>query len=288
MFMAKPRFAQDDFASALGGRLRSLRIASGHSRRALAAIAAVSERYLVQLEGGHANVSIGILSRVASALGADVVSLLRPPDDDAWSGLVRGMSPRETAAALPVLREFLEERRRAKRGIALLGLRGAGKSTIGGKFASRHGFAFVSVTREIEARAGMSLNDLFNLGGPDAYRSLENEAVAEIASRDANLVLEAAGGIVSNREALDCIFASFTTIWVKASPKEHLERVIGQGDMRPINGAPKAIEHLKSLLAQREAEYSRADLILDTSGRGPEACVDKLDEMLGEFRRLRA
>jgi XRE family aerobic/anaerobic benzoate catabolism transcriptional regulator len=186
------------------------------------------------------------------------------------------MSPAEQAGAVPVLTRYLEERRKRLKGIALLGLRGAGKSTLGRRLAERHGLPFVSITREIEARAGMSLADLFNLGGPDAYRSLENDVVGDLTRRNDRIVLETAGGIVGNSEALDMILGAFTTVWLKAAPEEHLARVAGQGDTRPMRGNPRALDHLKALLASREPEYARAESAIDTSGRTIESCLAEL------------
>lgn len=275
----------------IGTRVRGARGDAGVTRKQLAERANVSERYLNQLENGEANVSVGILSRVASALDVDLVSLLpsanggvRPdvPGIAMHAGLaeiVGRMSLREQEGAAALLGRYLKDRAKSLRGIALLGLRGAGKTTIGGLFAARHGLPFLSVTREIETRAGMSLNDLFNLGGPDAYRTLENEVVKDLSTRDDRIVLETAGGIVSNGPALDAILASFKTVWLKATPEEHLQRVIHQGDMRPMQGAPKALEHLKTLLATREQEYARADCVLDTTRRTLDACVAELEHI---------
>ena len=284
---------QDDISRTIGVKARAARAEAGITRKQLAETANVSERYLNQLENGDANVSVGVLSRVAVALSVDLASLLTSargaqpggPSDNAThaplAALVGRMSLREQEGAIAILERYLVDRRRSLKGVALLGLRGAGKSTIGGLFAARHGLPFLSVTREIETRAGMSLNDLFNLGGPDAYRALENDVVKDLANRNDRIVLETAGGIVSNRPALDVILESFKTIWLKASPEEHLLRVVSQGDMRPMHGTPKALEHLKTLLATREQEYARADCALDTSGRSPRACVDDLDDIAG-------
>lgn len=289
---------QGGVTRSIGAKVRMARAQAAISRKQLAGKAGVSERYLNQLEHGDANVSVGILARVADALGVDLVSLLPPsrgiipasPPDLArpeeavhppLAALIGRMSLREQEGALAVIEQYLRERRHARKGIALLGLRGAGKSTIGGMFAARHGLSFLSVTREIEARAGMSLNDLFNLGGPDAYRALENDVVKDLSSRDDRIVLETAGGIVSNGPALEIILGAFKTVWLKASPDEHLQRVIQQGDMRPMHGTPKALEHLKTLLVHREQEYARADCVLDTTGRSPAACVDDLERIAG-------
>lgn len=281
---------QDDITTAIGTRVRAARAQAGMSRRKLAEAADVSERYLNQLENGDANVSVGILSRVASALALEVKQLL--PVEGTESGALDGplaaligqMSPREQTEAVAILERYLRDRRKSQRGIALLGLRGAGKSTIGELFARQHGLPFLSVTREIETRAGMTLPDLFNLGGPDAYRKLENEVVRDLSARTDCIVLETAGGIVSNAAALEMILASFRTVWLKAAPHEHLQRVIRQGDMRPMRETPEALDHLKALLKQREPEYARADCALDTTGRAPEDCARELEQIAGSRR----
>ena len=288
---------QDVIARDIGTRVRHGRTSLGMSRKSLAARADVSERYLHQLETGMANPSVGILIRVAEALHLDFAFLVTggaPPelerkgssgtvtvDHAPLAVLLSGLSGVEQLALAPVLRRFINARRRRSKGIALLGLRGAGKSTIGQAFAARHGLPFLSITREIESRAGMPLDDLFNLGGAEAYRGLENEVVAELARRHDAIVLETAGGIAGNSAALDVILASFKTVWLKAAPEEHLARVAGQGDTRPMRGAPKALEHLKSLLAQREPEYARAGLVLDTTGKTVAACVVELEQITG-------
>ncbi len=278
---------RDDITTTIGTRVRAARAQAGMSRKKLAEASDVSERYLNQLENGDANVSIGILSRVATALALDLTELLPTERTDfaashgPLAALIGQMSPREQAGAVSVLESYLRDRRKSHRGIALLGLRGAGKSTIGELIARQHGMPFLSVTREIEARAGMTLPDLFNLGGPDAYRNLENEVVKDLSARTDRIVLETAGGIVSNAAALEMILSSFRTIWLKAAPQEHLQRVIRQGDMRPMRETPEALDHLKTLLAQREQEYARADYALDTTGLSPDVCVQRLEAIAG-------
>lgn len=288
---------QQHVSSAIGVKVRAVRKRAGLSLRGLAAAADVSERYLHQLERGVANVSVGILAKVADALNVEFSSLLPWSNDQALDGrmprhahgpladLIGGMSASEQEGAAAVLQAYLRDRRKSLRGIALLGLRGAGKSTIGGAFAQRLGLPFLSVTREVETRAGIRLSDLFNLGGPEGYRSLENEVIRDLAGRSDRIVLETAGGIVANPEALEVILASFKTVWLKTSPEEHLARVIQQGDMRPMQGTPKALDHLKTLLAAREPEYARADHVIETSGRSIEACVDELTRIAGSLAR---
>ena len=272
---------KNDIAKVVGDKVRALRLAAGWSRKRLAEAAAVSERYLAALETGQANASVGILSRLAEALTIDIASFLPAPRSLAtmaspacaasasspMAKLIAGMSNAEQSSLAPFVERWLRHRRCKLRGIALLGLRGAGKSTLGGLLAERHGLPFVSITLEIETRAGLSLADLFNLGGPDGYRALENEIIAELVGRNDQVVLETAGGIVGNAEALATILGAYKTVWIKASPEAHLARVAGQGDLRPMRGNPRALEHLKALLAAREPEYARAECVLDTTDR---------------------
>jgi XRE family transcriptional regulator, aerobic/anaerobic benzoate catabolism transcriptional regulator len=280
-----------DIAKLVGERVRAGRARLGLTRKQFAANAGVSERYLNELESGASNASIAVLAKLADALGQTVAGLVadaepgpsRPVMAD-LSALVRSMSLHEQRAALPVTQRWLSEQRRASKGIALLGLRGAGKSTIGKLLASHHSVPLVSVTREIERRAGMGLNEIFNLGGPDAYRAMENEVVFALVERDGKCVLETAGGIASNNEAMTTILARYRTVWLKASPDEHLARVARQGDLRPMQGNPTALEHLRTLLASREAEYGRADVVIDTAGRSIEDCFAELQALtVGAF-----
>lgn len=280
-----------DITRGIGDRVRAGRARIGITRKQLAAAADVSERYLNELENGEANASVGILIKVADALQQDLIDLIDarreavaplPPSPHVrlhapLVTLLQGMSAQEQTGAHDMLLRWIEDRRRASKGVALLGLRGAGKTTLGRLLAERHGLPFISITREIEVRAGMSLADLFNLGGPDAYRALENDVVADIVRRRDRVVLETAGGIVGNSEALDVILGAFKTVWLRASPEEHLARVAGQGDTRPMRDNPQALEHLRALLRRREPEYARAEHVLDTSGRQIETCLADLE-----------
>jgi XRE family transcriptional regulator, aerobic/anaerobic benzoate catabolism transcriptional regulator len=275
--------SSEQLSARIGERVRAGRARLGLTRKQFAVKAAISERYLNELEGGASNVSIAILVKVADALGQSPVSLLGEtsaaspqamPDD--LQALVRSMSPKEQQAALPVVTRWLGDERRASKGIALLGLRGAGKSTLGKLLATGRGVPLLSVTREIERRAGMAVNEIFNLGGPDAYRAMENEVLATLVAREGKCVLETAGGIASNSEAMATILGRYMTVWLQASPDEHLARVTRQGDLRPMRGNPTALDHLRALLVAREAEYGRADVVIDTSGRSVEDCFAEL------------
>jgi XRE family transcriptional regulator, aerobic/anaerobic benzoate catabolism transcriptional regulator len=306
---------QDDIARAIGKRVRDARAQRGLSRKSLAASAGVSERYLHQLETGTANASVGILVRVAEALrldfaflvvGIEGVTSVEAITDSEQSELetksarrapaitqtplailLAGLSATEQQAVWPVVERFIGERRRSSRGIALLGLRGAGKSTLGRLVSQRFDLPFLSITQEIEARAGMGINDLFNLGGADAYRALENDVAADLSRRTDRIILETAGGIAGNGEALETVLASFKTVWLKASPEDHLARVAGQGDLRPMQGNSRALEHLKALLVQRESEYARAEFTIDTSGHTPLESLAELEAIMAPLLRSR-
>jgi len=273
-----------DIAAAVGAKVRAGRARMGLTRKQFAAKAAVSERYLNELENGAANASIAILAKVAEALGESPANLMAEWQPMQALPILRELQSLfgtttlpEQHALVPVVATWLAERRRASKGIALLGLRGAGKSSLGKMLAARHSIPLVSVTREIERRAGMGLNEIFNLGGPDSYRAMENDVIADLVSREGRIVLETAGGITGNSEMMTTILARFKTVWLKASPEEHLARVARQGDMRPMRDNPTALEHLKALLVAREPEYARADAMIDTSGRSIEDCFADLE-----------
>jgi len=197
----------------------------------------VSMRYLAQLESGQGNISIALLYRIANALDQKVE----------W--LVTEVSNENTTA----LR------------IALIGLRGAGKSTLGPRLANSLNIPFVELNSEIERQAGMAVNELMALYGDEGYRELEQQAVKRIAEKHETVVLAVAGGIVSEQTTYAYLLDHYTTVWLKASPEEHMQRVRAQGDERPMAGNPKAMEQLEFILKSREALYAKATTVVDTS-----------------------
>jgi len=258
------------FLKMVGERVRAARARKGLSRRVLSEISGVSPRYLAQLESGQGNISIALLLKIARALDFSVEWLVSR--DDPWSSetaMARFLFSNATSDQRRRVLEILEAESptatRAGR-IALIGLRGAGKSTLGRLAAAELGLPFLELNEEIESASGMPVNEVFSLYGQDGYRRLERQALERIVATHENLILAVAGGIVSEPETYNYFLRHFSAIWLKARPEEHMARVRGQGDERPMIGNPDAMADLKRILSSREALYARAAAQIDTSG----------------------
>ena len=240
-----------DVLEILGERVREARLERRWTRRELAERSGVSVRFLAQLEAGEGNISVKRLADLADAFA---------------------MAP----AAL------LDERREkgAPRVIALLGLRGAGKTTIGKQLARGLHARFVELDRRIEKTADMSLAELFSLYGEDYYRRLERETLAEVLAEDRPTVLATGGGIVASPDTYAMLKSSAITVWLRAAPEDHWNRVVRQGDRRPMADHPQAMAHLRALLEAREPLYAQADQTVDTSGRDVARIVEQLSAAL--------
>ena len=236
----------------VGARVRAARDEAGRSRRELAASCGLSERFLAQLEGGTGNISLVRFAAVADALGTTPAELL--------SGLAS--DPRRPA-------------------IALLGVRGAGKSTVGQALARRLKVPFVEIDRQIEAAAGLRLSQIFELHGEAYYRKVEREVLRELLARRTPVVLAAGGSIVSDDGNYALLRARCQTVWLKARAQDHWDRVVAQGDRRPMAEKPHAFAELEQLLSTRAARYALADHTIDTSHRSPAAVVDELAALAG-------
>ncbi len=273
------------FLHKVGRRVRELREASGLTRKTLALQADVSERYLGQLETGDGNISIMLLRRVAAALRVPVGEVLETEDVHIEQRAIRcflKQMPRHRLADLltRLQREVGSEREARRSRIALIGLRGAGKSTLGARLARGLGVPFVEIDREIEAESGLPLPELFSLYGQAGYRRFEGRCLARIIKEYPRAVLSVGGGVVSEAATYDLLLASCFTLWLKASPTEHMQRVIAQGDMRPMAESEEAMEDLKRILAGREPHYRKADETLDTSGLSVEESFARLREIV--------
>lgn len=259
----------DTFLLGLGQRVRDARKSARLSRRDLADRTGISERYLAHLEGGTGNISIALLQRVAEAVQVSLSDLVEPPDP--LVDRLRTASMAERARIEKMLSADYREHGR----VALIGLRGAGKSTLGRLAAQRLGLPFRELNDEIEQIAGVSVTEVFALYGSESYRRLEREALDGFASGPP-MILAVAGGITSNSDTFQLLLDAFRTIWLRASPIEHMERVRAQGDERPMAGNPAAMSELRTLLISREADYARANATVDTSGQTPKQSLGTL------------
>ena len=260
-----------DFLQKVGRRVRELREARSLTRRSLALQADVSERYLGQLETGEGNISIMLLRRVALALQVHIGELLETETDGRERGLIRRLMQQIPRHRIPDLlvrleREVGTERETRRNRIALIGLRGAGKSTLGVQLAQELKVPFVEMDREIESESGLPLSELFSLYGQSGYRRFEGRCLTRIVKEYPQAVIAVGGGVVSETGTYEFLLANCFTVWLKASPSEHMQRVVAQGDMRPMAESQEAMEDLKRILAGRESQYRKANEIVDTSG----------------------
>jgi len=272
--LAKEDNERDPWLTVLGERLRNLRARRGLPRRAVAQNAGISERHLASMESGVGNASILILRQIARALECDLAEIIgdETTSSPEWlliRDVLHGRSDSELkrvrVAVTQMLASTSSEARRSSR-IALIGLRGAGKSTLGRLLADHLGYTFLEMDREIERVAGCDLSQIHALYGTNAYRRYERRALEDLIQIYPEFVLAAPGGVVSDAANLNLLLSHCFTIWLRASPEEHMSRVIAQGDFRPMSGNGEAMEDLKRILAGRSAFYAKADLTLDTSG----------------------
>jgi XRE family transcriptional regulator, aerobic/anaerobic benzoate catabolism transcriptional regulator len=268
--------------AALGERVRTLRAQRGMTRKILARDSGVSERYLALLENGDGNGSVLVLAKVAAALHVPVVELLREersvqPERAAVNTLLKRLSPTQLKTARDLLaREFDAEVKARMRRIALVGLRGAGKSSLGLALANGMRVPFVELDREIEREAKTSLTEIFLLYGQAGYRRHERAALERVLARHPRVVISTGGSIVSESETYDLLLSSCYTVWLKAQPEEHMARVVAQGDTRPMKGNREAMEDLRRILVTRAPLYGRADAVVDTSGCALDTSLEQL------------
>ena len=240
---------EDAYLARLGERVRAWRTEHGMSRKTLAVASGVSERYLAQLEAGQGNISVLLLRKIARAMGVAVERLVREEDG-------------------------------VEKPIALIGLRGAGKSTLGEKLARALGVAFVELDQEVEKEAGAKLGEVFAMYGQDAYRRFERRALERVLKEHERAVLAVGGSLVTDAATYQLLLERCLCVWLKTSPEEHMSRVIAQGDMRPFKGRSAALGEIKKLLEDREKLYARADATVDTSGRTVKQSLEQVKKAL--------
>ena len=239
------------YLARLGERVRAWRNEHGVTRKALALSSGVSERYLAQLEAGQGNISVLLLRKVARAMGVAVEALVRDEGDPS-----------------------LQER------IALIGLRGAGKSTLGQKLAQELGVPFVELDAEVEKEAGTTLGEVFAMYGQDAFRRFERRALERVLDQHERAVIATGGSLVTDPSTYELLLERCRCIWLKATPEEHMARVIAQGDMRPFKGRSAALEEIRKLLAGRNRLYARAATTIDTSGKTVKQTLQQIRKSL--------
>ena len=281
------------FLVALGERVRTLRSRRGMTRKAVALAADVSERHLANLEYGTGNASILVLLQVAQALQCSLTELLGDVTTSSpeWL-LIRELLEKRNEADLRRVRMAIgglldgyaapvnDAGRQAR--IALIGLRGAGKSTLGQRLADDLGYAFIELSREIEKFAGCSINEIHSLYGTPAYRRYERRALEEAIQIYPEVVIATPGGLVSDAANFNLLLTHCTTVWLQADAADHMGRVAAQGDMRPMAASREAMEDLKRILAGRSAFYSKADLHFNTSGQSVDDAFDALRTQVRE------
>lgn len=292
------REEKNPFLVALGERVRALRSRRGMTRKAVALAADVSERHLANLEYGVGNASILILLQVAQALQCSLAELLGDVTTSSpeWL-LIRELLEHRDEATLHRVRVAVGEMlgtggahgqggaQRSAR-VALIGLRGAGKSTLGQMLADDLGFPFVELSREIEQFAGCSIAEIQALYGQNAYRRYERRALEEAIQIYPEAVIATPGGIVSDPATFNLLLAHCTTVWLQASPEDHMKRVVAQGDLRPMAASREAMDDLRGILAGREAFYSKADLRVDTSAQSLAGAFDALRRAVRQLLQL--
>ena len=290
---------KDPFLAALGERTRALRARRGLTRKGLAKAAEVSERHLANVEMGVGNASVQFLRQLAQALNCSLAELVG--DETASSPewlmireILRGRSDAELVQARSALASMFgapaSQAARRQR-IALIGLRGAGKSTLGRALAEGWKVPFVELNRGIEALAGCTLPEIHSLYGPAAYRRYEKRAMEDTIQRFPRAVIATPGGIVSDPATFNLLLAHCYTVWVRATPEEHMGRVLAQGDTRPMagnSGNAEAMNDLRRILESRTAFYSKADAVFDTSEMSPEAALEALREQLRDLMSPKA
>jgi XRE family aerobic/anaerobic benzoate catabolism transcriptional regulator len=257
--------------------VRAWRARRGMTRKQLASDSGLSERFLADVETGKGNVSINSLEAAARALNISILELLQDAPRPAMArvqGLLTRLDDTQLDQAYGLLGSTfgLSDAQGREQRIALIGLRGAGKSTLGSQLAAERGVPFIELDREIEREAGTSMNEILLLHGQAGYRRYERRALFRIAEdHPGGVVMTTGGSIVSERETFDLLQSRFYCVWLKASPEEHMARVVAQGDMRPFDttrgATSEAMEDLRRILSSREALYARADAVVDTAAR---------------------
>ena len=278
--------SNDRFLFFLGKRVRELRNRRGMTRKMMAREADVSERHLAQLESGEGNVSIVLLRRIAGALHVSLAELFESEAETQHEKLLiqrfleRLPAQRVEDTMFRLMREFGEEEKARRKRVALIGIRGAGKSTLGERLGAELDIPFIELDQEIEKDTGMPLGEIFSLYGQTGYREMEKRLLERVLRGHERAILSVGGGVVSEKETYDYLLSNCYTVWIKARPEEYMARVIAQGDLRVMGGSNQAMEDLRRILEARDPLYRKADLYLETSGHSVEESLAELKAAL--------
>ena len=288
---AKPRRADPQdvaYLRNLADKIRDARAQRGMTRNALAGDSGVSLRFLAQLEGGQGNPSILVLRRIASAMGFPPGDLLsdEPPsaiDRMLLVQMLKRLSDDDLSKARRLLTQHLgidAVSDTKKPYVTLIGLRGAGKTTLGRRLAEQKGVPFFELDREVEREYGATIGEILQLHGQPGYRRFERESLQAVLSQNPAAVIETGGGLAADPETLPLLLERSLAVWVRASPEEHMQRVIDQGDLRPMARSREAMRELNDILKAREPFYRQAHLHLNTSGKSADQSFQELLDLL--------
>ncbi len=285
--------------ASVGAAVRAARTRRGVTRKNLARHASISERYLTELEAGRANASLSVIHRVSQALGLTISELIpgRSSSVDEITARIESLQPERQQRVLALLGSAATAAQPERPcGVALVGLRGAGKSTLGSELARKNGVEFIRLRQVIEQLGGQQLGELVSLAGQRPYRRLEKQALLETIAgcavddtghRTAPVVLEVGGSLVTEKSTYDILLNHFYTVWVRAEPDDHLQRVIEQGDRRPMAGSRDAIQDISIMLSERENDYMRAHSQISTHGKTSQTCTALLDANCKDWLKAR-
>lgn len=276
--------------SRIAARVRLHRKSAQLSRRALGQLTDISERYLAQLEAGKANISMALLQRICQALNVSLTEMVRCESDEGidprLSKFIANLNGKEQNRALKLLQDhFANLPKPGKSGIALVGIRGCGKTTLGRQLAKETAMKFVGLSQEIARTSGMSIAELTELGGLEAYRRYELQVLKSQIENKTPVILEVSGGVADSAPAFDLLIENFNTIFVKASAREHFDRVTAQHDTRLMKDRENSIRDIKNMLAKRKHSFERAQDILDTSGKSVETSARELRAIARRYIR---
>jgi XRE family transcriptional regulator, aerobic/anaerobic benzoate catabolism transcriptional regulator len=279
--------AEEAYLKHVGERVRIGRARRGMSRRSLAKASGVSERYLAELERGAGNASLLVLRQIAEALGLEMAALVSerpelPLDLRLAMHQLERLSPGELVQARHLIQQRFEVHNKTSDGrIALVGLRGAGKSTLGRRAAERLKMPFVELDREVERASGMELSEIFSMHGQGMFRRLERQCLETIVARFERAMIATGGSLVTEPATYDLLLSTCFVVWLSATPDEHMSRVLAQGDLRPMADGPQAIDDLKAILESRTPLYAKANAEVMTSGKSEAEALAALVDSIG-------